>query len=277
MESVAAIIVKYDTIINSAFWLILLLSILFYISLRAGSAYSIVNRLWQFFLGPPEFFDKKLNKLWNERNDIEHFNMLFNVKAKNKQEINKFISWVKNNKIDIIKISRAKGWFNFSTLEAVRPKTIITILILVGALLCIYGFFVTMTVAAKPAALVKIEKDEPWIWVGLKQTSNYIPNLDTSNFKFNNWSLSLEQCVNKNFDRDKFSLKTNLKRTTIDMLCKSFTDEIDQKSISAIIKKQNAFFILSIIPVVFCFYLFIAFIRRVYAVELANELKIKIN
>ncbi|HEY1846955.1 MAG TPA: DUF6216 family protein [Buttiauxella sp.] len=276
MESVAALIVKYDTIINSVFWFLILLFIFSYINLRAGSGYSIANRLWQFFLGTQSFTDRKLNTFWIEINDIEHFNMLFNVQAKSKIEIKKFINWIKINKIDVAKISRAKGWFNISTLEVLVPRKKTTFFIFICLVSCIFLFFVTLTIATKPAALVKINDNEPWIWVGKNyNTTNYIPNINLKRFKWENWSFTLEDCGNKEFNRDNFSIRSKLTIETINMLCKSYLDVDDQKSISKIIKKQNAFFFISLIPFVYSFYFFIIFIRRIFAFELSFEINRK--
>jgi hypothetical protein len=275
MESVAALIVKYDTIINSVFWLLILLFIFSYISFRAGSGYSIVNRFWHFFLGTSSFTDKKLNSFWTDRSDIEHFNMLFNVNAKNKIEIKRFITWATINKIDITKVSRAKGWYNISTLELLAPRRKTTFFIFICSFFFIYLSLVALTIAIKPAALVRIDNNEPWIWVGKNQTTNYFPNISLSQLQWENWSLSTKDCNNKKFDRNSFSTKSRLKIETIDMLCSSYSSIEDQKNILAVIKKQNAFYFISVIPFIYGIYFFILCLRRVLAIELSYEIKRK--
>ncbi|MRT56597.1 hypothetical protein GJV11_10780 [Enterobacteriaceae bacterium RIT693] len=275
MESVAALIVKYDTIINSVFWLLILLFIFSYISLRAGSGYSIVNRLWYFFLGNPSFTDKKLNAFWTDRNDIEHFNMLFNVKSNDKIEIKKFITWATINKIDITKVSRAKGWFNISTLELLVPRKKTTFFIFICSFFFIYLSLVALTIAIKPAALIRVDNNEPWIWVGKNQITNYFPNISLKKLQWENWSLSTEDCNNNKFDRNNFSTRSRLKIKTIDMLCNSYSSVEDQKSILAVIKKQNAFYFISAIPFIYGIYFFILCLRRVLALELSFEIRRK--
>ena len=273
MESVAALIVKYDTLINSVFCIFILLTTFFYIAQRAGSAYSITNRIWQFTLGKSSFSDKKINSFWIEKNDVEHFNMLFNVKAKNKNEIKKFIAWVNNNHIDIAKVSRAKGWFNISKLEAKIPTYKVTASVLIIILINIYLFFASITIAEKSAALIKVKDAEPWIWVGKNYSSNYFPNISITEMHWRNWSLTIKDCEDKKFDKDHFANETGLKAETIQILCKSFSDKKSQEYISKTIKQQNALFFISIIPLVFFTYFLLVFTRRIYALELASALK----
>ncbi|VEA99847.1 Uncharacterised protein [Klebsiella pneumoniae] len=46
------------------------------------------------------------------------FNVLFNVGARNKEEIKSLINWTKKKNIDIRHVTAAKGWFEISTLKA---------------------------------------------------------------------------------------------------------------------------------------------------------------
>ncbi|CDL16527.1 hypothetical protein [Klebsiella pneumoniae IS46] len=49
------------------------------------------------------------------------FNVLFNVGARNKEEIKSLINWTKKKNIDIRHVTAAKGWFEISTLKAIKP------------------------------------------------------------------------------------------------------------------------------------------------------------
>ncbi|MFH7098669.1 DUF6216 family protein, partial [Klebsiella pneumoniae] len=95
MESLISSIWNFDGLINSALIFVTCGLLGVFIWKRAGSAYSLLNRLWEFCLGGKTFHDGKINAYFNERNDVERFNVLFNVGAKNKEEIKSLINWTK--------------------------------------------------------------------------------------------------------------------------------------------------------------------------------------
>lgn len=117
MESLISSIWNFDGLINSALIFVTFGLLGVFIWKRAGSAYSLLNRLWELCLGGKTFHDGKINAYFNERNDVERFNVLFNVGARNKEEIKSLINWTKKKNIDIRHVTAAKGWFEISTLR----------------------------------------------------------------------------------------------------------------------------------------------------------------
>lgn len=93
MESLISSIWNFDGLINSALIFVTFGLLGVFLWKRAGSAYSLLNRLWEFCLGGKTFHDGKINAYFNERNDVERFNVLFNVGARNKEEIKSLINW----------------------------------------------------------------------------------------------------------------------------------------------------------------------------------------
>ncbi len=83
MESLISSIWNFDGLINSAL-IFVTFGLLECLSETAGSAYSLLNRLWSSARGKT-FHDGKINAYFNERNDVERFNVLFNVGARNKE------------------------------------------------------------------------------------------------------------------------------------------------------------------------------------------------
>lgn len=147
---------------------------------RAGSAYSLLNRLWSSAWGKT-FHDGKINAYFNERNDVERFNVLFNVGARNKEEIKSLINWTKKKNIDIRHVTAAKGWFEISTLKAIKPLFIANVGVFVSCVLTMLLLSNFMLLALKPSALVRLGDDKSWVWINDHiaessiWTNNYLP------------------------------------------------------------------------------------------------------
>lgn len=94
MESLISSIWNFDGLINIA---------LIFVTFGLLECLSETGRIRIFFIEPAmgvlpgrkTFHDGKINAYFNERNDVERFNVLFNVGARNKEEIKSLINWTK--------------------------------------------------------------------------------------------------------------------------------------------------------------------------------------
>ncbi|RJT42287.1 DUF6216 family protein [Rahnella woolbedingensis] len=272
-DTIISFILKYDSLLNSLVLISACLAVLFYIQQRAGSSYSILNRLWSFMLGGKEFHSHSLTRFLRKRNDIEHFNMLFNMKAKSIDEINEFIKWMDVNNIDIKQVSQAKNWFDISALTVKRPRGWTSLCMFITMAVTFYLLLLSLTIALKPAALLKINEGEPWIWVGKEKISNYAPNISFSSHSWHDWYLDEEKCAVVNFDYKNFSSFSHLRVETIKKVCESFQKPKDQKYIAKIIKGQNVFFFIALYPGVIFIISIITLMRRYNALSLLREVE----
>lgn len=131
--------------------------------------------------GRKTFHDSKINAYFNERNDVERFNVLFNVGARNKEEIKSLINWTKKKNIDIRHVTAAKGWFEISTLKAIKPLFIANVGVFFSCVLTMLLLSNFMLLALKPSALVRLGDDKSWVWINDHiaessiWTNNYLP------------------------------------------------------------------------------------------------------
>ncbi|HDS4800151.1 TPA: hypothetical protein QH081_004737, partial [Klebsiella pneumoniae] len=223
MESLISSIWNFDGLINSALIFVTFGLLGVFIWKRAGSAYSLLNRLWEFCLGGKTFHDGKINAYFNERNDVERFNVLFNVGAKNKEEIKSLINWTKKKNIDIRHVTAAKGWFEISTLKAIKPLFIANVGVFVSCVLTMLLLSNFMLLALKPSALVRLGDDKSWVWINDHiaessiWTNNYLP------LNWTEWKLDKKQCESEDFDKTVFSEKAGISVRSVDRICENFS------------------------------------------------------
>lgn len=151
--------------------------------------------------GRKTFHDGKINAYFNERNDVERFNVLFNVGARNKEEIKSLINWTKKKNIDIRHVTAAKGWFEISTLKAIKPLFIANVGVFVSCVLTMLLLSNFMLLALKPSALVRLGDDKSWVWINdhIAESSIW-----TNNYLPLNWT---EWKLDKNSVKVKISIK----------------------------------------------------------------------
>ncbi|MRC57032.1 hypothetical protein GH877_30785, partial [Bacillus thuringiensis] len=77
---------NFDGLINSVLIFVIFGLLGVFIWKWVGFVYFLLNWLWEFCLGGKMFYDGKINVYFNERNDVECFNVLFNVGVRNKEE-----------------------------------------------------------------------------------------------------------------------------------------------------------------------------------------------
>lgn len=239
MESLISSIWNFDGLINSALIFVTFGLLGVFIWKRAGSAYSLLNRLWEFCLGGKTFHDGKINAYFNERNDVERFNVLFNVGARNKEEIKSLINWTKKKNIDIRHVTAAKGWFEISTLKAIKPLFIANVGVFFSCVLTMLLLSNFMLLALKPSALVRLGDDKSWVWINDHiaessiWTNNYLP------LNWTEWKLDKKQCESEDFDKTVFSEKAGISVRSVDRICENFSSGSLSDTINNIIKIKN--------------------------------------
>ncbi|TAI78631.1 hypothetical protein C1459_06880 [Klebsiella pneumoniae] len=271
MESLISSIWNFDGLINSALIFVTFGLLGVFIWKRAGSAYSLLNRLWEFCLGGKTFHDGKINAYFNERNDVERFNVLFNVGARNKEEIKSLINWTKKKNIDIRHVTAAKGWFEISTLKAIKPLFIANVGVFVSCVLTMLLLSNFMLLALKPSALVRLGDDKSWVWINDHiaessiWTNNYLP------LNWTEWKLDKKQCESEDFDKTVFSEKAGISVRSVDRICENFSSGSLSDTLNNIIKNQKLAWVLAIYPFIFTIICFFSLLRRGAASKLSNE------
>lgn len=230
MESIISLIFNVESFISIATILIVLVSLIIFISNRAGSSFGIINRLINVVFSSKEFHSKKINDIWQEREDIERFNALFNTRAIDVNQIIYFYEWLKKYRLDLKVISNIGFCFDIKRVKVIRVPWYIISLYGAGALFFIFVTLFSFMLTVSNAALIKKNKYDGvgWFWINSEQAMPF-----KNPFKEGyNWKITKESC-NENLNYG------NLPKEFVSEICYSFKDKQFLDFIADLISQQN--------------------------------------
>ncbi|WP_129990482.1 DUF6216 family protein [Rahnella sp. CFA14(1/10)] len=272
MEELGSSILKYHDIIKEILYVAVAFIVVWYFYLRAGSSYSMMSRLWGILIGSKGFKNNEISELMQEREDIDKFNFIFNVKATSIEQIKRLQKRVKKQNLDIKLISRSKGHFYINTckLKVPKEKQIFGTLLLSAVL-----FFCTLPVlqlAIKPAAMFEFNDSSTWFWVNNQYAEKYIPPIPIVSSFFDYWRFDNDTCTSKNFSVEKLSATTKLTNKEITAICELFKGGKTPYVIEKAITGQKVAYFLSLFPLFFSLICFRGFIYMLYTYDLRYAL-----
>lgn len=106
------IIEKFWPYLTSIAFPLFLIILAIRMRLLKGSSMIIMNKLWSTFIGEKAYYNKQIEEFSNERHDIEKFNATNNFNFKKIEEITCFLTWIKDNNLNIDLFSNLGGYFN---------------------------------------------------------------------------------------------------------------------------------------------------------------------
>lgn len=272
MEELGSSVLKYHDVIKEILYVAAVLIVVWYFYLRAGSSYSMMSRLWGLVIGENGFKNNELSELMQEREDIDKFNFIFNVKATNMEQIKRLQKRVKKQNLDMKLISRSKGHFYINTckLKVPKQKQIFGTLLLSTAL-----FFCTLPilqVAIRPAAMFEFNDSSTWFWINNQYAEKYIPPIPIISSFFEYWRFDNDTCISKTFSLEKLSAATKLTNKEIEAICEVFKDGKTPYVIEKAIKGQNIAYFLCLFPLIFSLIYFRSVIYMLYTYDLRYAL-----
>ncbi|EML1554994.1 DUF6216 family protein [Enterobacter hormaechei] len=205
----------------------------FYIKRKAKSGFSISNKIFIFLIG----YNKKNNtELIDDIIDIEKFNFHYNTNAVSKRQISKFESWIRTYELDFRLISKLKDLLDIENLKIKKVSKLYFTIVFIGIFVPFVTLFPAVDVALTPAFLIKLE-DTGWFWINKHQATEYV----FAN-KRKPWIINTTTCTaNKSNTPPKNIIKL-MDEKTFNLICKSFSNEEDQKYIERKINEQQLFF-----------------------------------
>lgn len=272
MEDFGSSILKYYELIKGMLYISFFLIIAWYFYARAGSSYSMMSRVWSLLVGKDSFSSSQMTELMQEREDIDKFNFIFNVKASNIKQINRLLKRIKKQDLNIKLISNSKGHFYINTCKLKVPKAkniILSLLISMVLFLCIFPL---LQVAARPAAALKFHDSNTWFWVNKQYVEKYIPSIPLASLFFDNWRFDKETCISENFSAEKLSATTKLTIKEINATCGMLRNGDGSQRINQVIKSQKVFYIISFIPLILAILSFREFMYMILSFDLLNAL-----
>ncbi|MGS0467229.1 DUF6216 family protein [Cobetia marina] len=258
----------YFFLIPVLLYFFLLFLAIFYFRNRSGSSHSLLARFYALISGSNKFHDLGLEEFWQTRQDVERFNALFNVGAKNIGEVKRFNQWVDSYGLDINKISNTSGFIAIDSMRIskIKRKSIALCLLTVAVTLVLSVIF--LSVGASNHAVVKMRDGGQWF--GLNKEEAIRKNYNPFSFKKVEWIITPRLCESKGIMKSESVIKSGIEQKGVDFICASFNNGRLIKEVNDIKKKQKA-----LIFVAFMLFLFtwvkISQIIRFYKIEQARK------
>jgi len=248
MDTVILSIFNIESFISIMTILVIITSLVIFISKRAGSSFGIINKLINFIFSSKGFHSEKINSIWQEREDIERFNALFNTRALSVNNIFAFDEWIKKYSIDLKKVAGLGGGFDIKKNKIKKsPWYVISFIggisLFLFSITC-FSFMLTIS----NAALIKMNKfdDVGWFWINNERAyaaqNPFMEGLE--------WKITKDSCEKKSNEDVK------LPREFIDSICESFSEKETLDFIAELISTQNKMLIPTIMLAAFTVYIF---------------------
>lgn len=191
---------------------------------RAGSAYFILDRLWQIVAGKGDVEDKKMKDFIQEYRDVERFRYLYRIGGETKSEISRLIDWMSENGLGVRTVKKAKRWINFDTLEIIDPpkkkyKEIRVFWLAICMILCV----LFLSVMGSNYAVYKMNDSKIWIFAESDRITSSKVTIDK------------ESCLNK----DHLSKAGKFTKGEVDILCKEVESGNIKNEVARTLKMQR--------------------------------------
>ncbi|WP_305856426.1 DUF6216 family protein [Balneatrix alpica] len=205
---------------------------------RMGSSYGVTNRLYALLIGGADFNQPSLLQFWQERQDIERFNALFNFRARNLAQIQAFTHWVAQYDLCLHQLARLHSWFDFDTRKIAKPtwhKVLPGLLILV----CSYGLLIACLVTVfADSALVKLKGEERLLWLNHQEAMSF--SYHPLRSKGSDWVLERGQCTAADFDANTLAATLAIQPATLNSLCQFFASETAHEQLGQLLAQQQS-------------------------------------
>ncbi|MFQ2131564.1 DUF6216 family protein [Aeromonas hydrophila] len=263
MDAMISSIFNIESFISIMTITVIITLLVLFVSKRAGSSFGIINKLVNFIFSSKGFHSDKINRIWQEREDIERFNALFNTRALSVDNIISFDGWIKKYSIDLKKIAGLGGGFDIKR-NKIKKSPWYVILIIGG--LSLFFFSITcfsFMLTISNAALIKMNNfdDVGWFWINSERA--YAAQ---SPFKEGvEWKITKDSCEKKSNEDIK------LPREFIDSICESFFEKESLDFIAELISAQNKMLVPTVMLAAFTVYIF-SEVNKVILANVAREM-----
>ena len=252
----------------------IIISLVIYLALKWKIIIFLKDRLWGILLGKKnsEFFNKEWKEFHNSNIDIAHFNALYHISANTERQINKYLKWLKRNRISAIQMMKIKSRFDIEKLSFKKIRFVELLSFIFGDFILFIIVLVCLNFVFTSAALIKVGENSPWFWI----SDSYAKSSQFSLLPFTNtdWILTPSMCNTKEFNAEKWSTEMNLPLTLARDICKYFSNKESKDKITNIVKEQRVFFGFNGVLIFVCFSYIFNFLFQVFY---ARGLRLKIK
>ncbi|ANN64914.1 DUF6216 family protein [Bordetella bronchialis] len=184
---------------------------------RAGSVYTLLDRLWRLLAGKAEVEDPIVKGLIRRNLDLEKFRFIYRLPAETLGDVHKLALWLDEHRIDISKLLKVRKWIDPASADIVlEPPKGYAAYPLVSCAMATLLMLVAAYVAAYPAALLHMRESKTW----------FITDGVTVRAPSGGWHFSAKEC---SADTDELSRLAGMSTTEITTLCHALnTEELRQ-------------------------------------------------
>lgn len=195
---------------------------------RAGSFFSLLNRLWRLIAGKADLHDPILNSLLQESLDLEKFQLIFGVRAETTADLHQFAEWKKANRVAMTSIHKARRWIDVTSTEMVRqpPKNYVRRRLAVACLatLCMFGIG---QLAASRNAYLQMRVSKVWFKTDAEMVMA----------PFENWSFDQTKCMT---GRSDVMHLTGFNTSETDAICELLAQDDLKTLVTKTVKQQGS-------------------------------------
>jgi hypothetical protein len=195
---------------------------------RAGSFFSLLDRLWCLVAGNTEVGTPKLKELITETRDLERFRFLFRMKANHTSEIDRFKKWLDDNSIDIFTARLVARWIDLKSEQFVLPPSVGYVARRgIAALFFLVLLYVAIYVGLYSSGLFQMKASKIWF------------QMDQQNVQRIGRGKSVDLALCKNGSQ-AVQQQGDFSPFDADAICRSFNDNSLNRSVAEAMKEQYA-------------------------------------
>ncbi|MCW6030164.1 DUF6216 family protein [Pantoea sp. JK] len=234
---------------------IVLLFVFQYIRNKTNSSYGLLDKLWGLLIGGKSFKNNSILEFHEEMQDIDRFNLIYNMKAKNTEEITKMKHWLKENNYDIRDLSKLGSFFDIGELKIKKPKKLGSFGIFLLLIAMIPVGFLCFVPLVSFGAITKTSDSDTLMVI----------NAEKAIVLGEHFAIHKDDCSFKKIEKDRLSTFTKLSPNDIDDICEAFNDEAFKRIVVSLKRIESIFSIFGFGIVYFFIILFLELNRRMYA------------
>lgn len=220
-----------ESLVSIGTLIIFVVCICIYMHKRAGSSFSLINKVVNFLYSGKNFHSKSINKIWHEREDVERFNATFGTRAENKSQIDAFYNWVSKIELDFKALTNLGGSLDMKRRKIAKVCWVeIAFTGLLTPIMAIFSLFI-LVISINNFALVKRYdyNDVGWFWINGNEAYSFQAPYEGESTKWKVYKRSCDKGIKINEIPESFNK----------MLCNSFNSEESMLYINELIESQK--------------------------------------
>lgn len=255
-------IVNIESFISIITVFVLVGCLCIYIHKRAGSSFSLINKVVNFLYSGKPFHSRRIERIWREREDVERFNTIFSTRAENVKQIDEFYTWVNKFQLNFKMLTNLGGNLDMKNRKITKVSWwVILPTGLLTPVMAVFSLFI-LAVSFNNSALIRLNdhKDAGWFWIN-DHVAYSFQTLFEATAK---WKIYKKSCGKGEANKEVSGAFTKV-------LCESFNSEESVLYINDLIESQKTLKYHSFFIMLFTMYMY-AFVSESLRAKKARKM-----